>query len=57
MTHVVVPFLALLCDLQVSGTNLLKEGGHLLEIEPPSGIIDVGEFGMDDSSGRRGSRP
>ena len=46
-THIVVLLLALLCDLQVSGAVLLKEGDHLLEIEPPSGTIHVARFGMD----------
>ena len=39
--------LALLCDLQVSGAGLSKEGQHLLEIEPPSGTIYIGNFVMD----------
>ena len=39
-THIVVPLLALLC-------NLSKEGEHLLELELSSGTIHVGRFGMD----------
>ena len=38
-------------------SRLLEGGQHMLEIEPPSGSIHVGRFGMDDSGGRRGSRP
>ena len=51
LTHVVMPLKAsratLSCDLQVLGVGLLKKGEHLLEIEPPSGTIHVGRFGMD----------
>ena len=46
-THIVVPLLALLCNLRVLGAGLLKKGEHLLEVDPPSGTIHVGKFGMD----------